>query len=180
MSNQEDRKLGETAYAFNRNAAIITISDRGAKGEREDRSGQVLLERLLNEGYLVTHRVVIPDEVEAISAELIRCAMEKTVALVVTTGGTGVTRRDVTPEATLAVVERTVPGMAEAMRAASLLKTPHAMISRAVVGIRGSTLIVNLPGSPKGALENLEVILPALPHALNKIQGDPSECASVG
>jgi len=121
--------------------------------------------------------VLVPDEVDAISAELIRCVEEKGVALVVTTGGTGVAPRDVTPEATLAVVDRTVPGMAEAMRAASLLKTPHAMISRAVVGIRAKTLIINLPGSPKGALENLEVILPALSHTLNKIQGDPSECA---
>jgi molybdopterin adenylyltransferase len=178
MPIQEDQKLDETASLFNRTAAIITISDRGAKGEREDRSGQVLLERLLKEGYQVMHRAVVPDEVEAIAAELIRCATEKAIALVVTTGGTGVTPRDVTPEATLAVVERTIPGMAEAMRAASLLKTPHAMISRAIVGIRGNTLIVNLPGSPKGALENLEVVLPALPHALDKIQGDPSECAA--
>ncbi len=178
MSSHENSNLSKTESTFSRTTAIITISDRGARGEREDRSGQVLLERLLKDGYLVMHQAVIPDEVDAITAELINCAEEKGIALVVTTGGTGVTPRDVTPEATLAVVERTVPGMAEAMRAASLLKTPHAMISRAVVGIRGKTLIINLPGSPKGALENLEVILPALPHALNKIQGDPSECAA--
>ena len=178
MPERNDSKLNKNACAFTRTAAIITISDRGARGEREDRSGQVLLERLLKDGYQVTHQAVIPDEVEAIAAELIACAVEKGIALVVTTGGTGVAPRDVTPEATLTVVERTVPGMAEAMRAASLLKTPHAMISRAVVGILRKTLIVNLPGSPKGALENLEVILPALPHALNKIQGDPSECAT--
>jgi molybdopterin adenylyltransferase len=169
--------VSEPPCAFERTAAILTISDRGARGEREDRSGEILRERLLRDGYQVTHRMVIPDEVTAISAALIKCVEEKGVALVVTTGGTGVAPRDVTPEATLAVVERTVPGMAEAMRAASLLKTPSAMISRAVVGIRGRTLIINLPGSPKGALENLEVILPALPHALDKIQGDPSECA---
>jgi molybdenum cofactor synthesis domain-containing protein len=178
MQPHEQAKLSKPEFTFNRTAAIITISDRGARGEREDRSGQVLLERLLKDGYQVTHQAVVPDEVEAISAELITCAVEKGIALVVTTGGTGVTPRDVTPEATLAVVERTVPGMAEAMRAASLLKTPHAMISRAIAGIRGKTLIINLPGSPKGALENLEVILPALPHALDKIQGDPSECAA--
>jgi molybdopterin adenylyltransferase len=169
----------ELQVACDRTAAIITISDRGARGEREDRSGEVLSERLRKDGYEVKHRAIIPDEVDAISAELVRCAEERSVALVVTTGGTGVAPRDVTPEATLAVVDRTVPGMAEAMRAASLLKTPSAMISRAVVGIRGRTLIINLPGSPRGALENLEVILPALPHALDKIQGDPSECAVI-
>jgi molybdopterin adenylyltransferase len=180
MQTHDAQESSQRGSAFNRTAAIITVSDKGAKGEREDRSGQVLFELLLKEGYQVISQSVVPDEMDVISKELIKCAEEKRVALIVTTGGTGVTSRDVTPEATLAVVARTVPGMAEAMRAASLLKTPHAMISRAVVGIRGNSLIVNLPGSPKGALENLEVILPALPHALNKIQGDPSECASVG
>ncbi len=167
----------EHQAAGDRTAAIITISDRGARGEREDRSGEILSDRLRKDGYQVKHRAIIPDEVDAISAELVRCAEERSVALIVTTGGTGVAPRDVTPEATLAVVDRTVPGMAEAMRAASLQKTPSAMISRAVVGIRGKTLIINLPGSPRGALENLEVILPALPHALDKIQGDLSDCA---
>jgi molybdopterin adenylyltransferase len=127
----------------------------------------------------VVHRIVVADEIEEISGAIRRYADQERVALIVTTGGTGVSPRDVTPDATLAVVQRTVPGMAEAMRAASLLKTPHAMISRAVAGIRGTTLIVNLPGSPKGALENLLTILPALPHALDKIQGDPSECAKI-
>jgi molybdopterin adenylyltransferase len=179
MQGEEELRLSEPHCAFDRTAAIITISDRGARGERDDRSGVGLCERLLRDGYRVTYRVIIPDEVDVISAKLIECAVQERVALVVTTGGTGVAPRDVTPEATLAVVDRTVPGMAEAMRAASLLKTPSAMISRAVVGILGKTLIINLPGSPKGALENLEVILPALPHALDKIQGDPSECAMI-
>ncbi len=163
---------------FKRTVAIVTMSDKGARGEREDRSGQVLRERLLQQGYQVLYQSVVPDEVEAISTELVKCAETIGVALIVTTGGTGVSPRDVTPEATLAVIDRHVPGMAEAMRAASLAKTPHAMISRAVVGIRGKTLIVNLPGSPKGALENLEVVLPALSHALDKIQGDPSDCGA--
>lgn len=162
---------------FRRTVAIVTMSDKGARGEREDRSGQVLRERLLREGYEVIYQNVVPDEGEVISAELITCVQTLGVALIVTTGGTGVSPRDVTPEATLAVIDRTVPGMAEAMRAASMAKTPHAMISRAIVGIRDKTLIVNLPGNPKGALENLEVVLPALTHALNKIQGDPSDCA---
>jgi molybdopterin adenylyltransferase len=163
---------------FKRTVAIVTMSDKGSKGEREDRSGRVLRERLLREGYEVKYQGLVPDEVEAIAAELIKCAETLEVALIVTTGGTGIAPRDVTPEATLAIIDRAVPGMAEAMRAASLATTPHAMISRAVVGIRGKTLIVNLPGSPKGALENLEVVLPALPHALNKLQGDSSDCGT--
>ncbi|MCU0574760.1 MAG: MogA/MoaB family molybdenum cofactor biosynthesis protein [Syntrophobacteraceae bacterium] len=157
--------------------AIVTVSDRGAKGEREDASGKALEAILAQNGFDVRHRVIIPDEIPIIQSVLRRFADEHQVALVVTTGGTGVSPRDVTPDATLSILERTVPGMAEAMRASSLQKTPHAMISRAVAGIRGSTLIVNLPGSPGGAVENLKVLLPALPHALEKIQGDTSDCA---
>jgi molybdenum cofactor synthesis domain-containing protein len=158
-------------------AAVVSVSDRGSRGEREDASGRLLAERLREAGFDVAFYVIVPDEASEISAALRKYADEEKVALIATTGGTGVAPRDVTPEATLAVVERLVPGMAEAMRAASLQKTPHAMISRAVVGTRGITLVVNLPGSPKGAIENLNVIMPALPHALEKIAGDPSECA---
>ncbi len=162
---------------FSRKTAVITVSDLGFRGEREDRSGQALVDRLEAEGFEILFKIIIPDEYAEIRKVLADLADGEKPALILTTGGTGVSPRDVTPEATLSVIERAVPGMAEAMRAASLQKTPHAMISRAVAGIRGKTLIINLPGSPKGALENLEVILPALPHALDKIQGDPSDCA---
>jgi molybdenum cofactor synthesis domain-containing protein len=162
---------------FNRTAAIVTVSDRGSRGEREDASGVAIEAILRQNGFDIRHRVIIPDEIPIIQSVLRRFADEQKVALIVTTGGTGVSPRDVTPEATLAVLDRIVPGMAEAMRAASLQKTPHAMISRAVAGIRGWTLIVNLPGSPGGAVENLNVLLPALPHALQKIQGDMSDCS---
>jgi molybdenum cofactor synthesis domain-containing protein len=127
-------------------------------------------------GFSIVHTEVLPDNQKIIEQQLRQLADESCLDLVVTTGGTGVSPQDVTPDATLAVIQRQVPGMAEAMRAASASKTPHAMLSRAVAGIRGQTLIVNLPGSVKGAQENLEVLLPALEHALEKIQGDPSEC----
>lgn len=168
---------GSPSTSCNMSVAIITVSDRGSRGERVDRSGQALTDRLESLGYDVVDRVVVADEIPEITTALRHCADARSVGLIVTTGGTGVSPRDVTPDATMTVVDRLIPGMAEAMRAASLLKTPHAMISRAIVGVRGSTLIVNLPGSPKGALENLEAILQALPHALEKIQGDTSDCA---
>jgi molybdenum cofactor synthesis domain-containing protein len=129
-------------------------------------------------GIETVHSEIVPDEAEIIAEKLVEFADVRGLDLVVTTGGTGVSPRDVTPDATLKVIDREIPGMAEAMRRESMLKTPHAMISRAVAGIRGQTLIVNLPGSPKGVRENLAVILPALKHAIEKIKGDPSDCAS--
>ena len=161
-----------------RRAAILTISDRGFRNEREDKSGPAVQKILDNAGFSVAYSEVLPDEQRLIEEQLRYLADQSDFDLVVTTGGTGVSPEDLTPDATLAVIDRQVPGMAEVMRAASLAKTPHAMLSRAVAGIRGGTLIINLPGSVKGARENLEVVLPALQHALEKIQGDPSECGS--
>lgn len=162
-----------------RRAAILTISDRGFRGERRDGSGPAVQKILDKAGFFIAHLEVLPDDQHLIEQRLRYLADELCLDLVVSTGGTGVSPQDVTPDATLAVVDRQVPGMAEAMRTASLLKTPHAMLSRAVAGIRGQTLIINLPGSVKGARENLEAILPGLHHALEKIQGDPSECGDL-
>jgi molybdenum cofactor synthesis domain-containing protein len=159
-------------------AAIITLSDKGSKGEREDESGLIIREMIMNIGASVSHYEVLPDEKPGIVEVLSRLSDSGTIDLILTTGGTGVSPRDVTPEATLEVIERDLPGMAEAMRAESLKKTPHAMISRAIAGIRKRTLIVNLPGSPRAVRENLAVILPALPHAIEKINGDLRECGS--
>jgi molybdenum cofactor synthesis domain-containing protein len=155
--------------------AILTISDRGSKGEREDSSGPLIKEMVRDLPGEVIHYEIIPDEKEIIAKALKRSA-DRQADLILTTGGTGLSPRDVTPDATLNVIEKQVPGFSEAMRAESLRKTPHAMISRAITGIRGSSLIVNLPGSPKSVRENLSVILPALPHALSKLKGDPEEC----
>lgn len=156
--------------------AIITLSDKGSKGEREDESGRVIGEMIQSVGAEVNSYEVLPDERPLIAAALARLADSGEIDLILTTGGTGVAPRDVTPEATREVIDRELPGMAEAMRAESFKKTPRAMISRAVAGIRKQTLIVNLPGSPRAVRENLAVILPALTHAIEKIKGDPSDC----
>jgi molybdopterin adenylyltransferase len=159
-------------------AGILTLSDKGSRGDREDLSGAVIREMLEQAGIIVTAYEVIPDEADLISSKLKEWSDSKKLSLIITTGGTGLSPRDVTPEATLAVIEKRVPGMEEAMRMESLKKTPNAMISRAVAGIRGRTLIVNLPGSPRAVRENLDVILPALPHALSKLGGDIADCGS--
>lgn len=159
-------------------AGVITLSDRRSRGEGEDLSGREVVKMLEGVGFAVTSTVIIPDERHLIEETLIDYADRLDLDLVVTTGGTGVSPRDVTPDATRAVIDREVPGMAEAMRREGAAITPHAMISRAVAGIRGGTLIINLPGSPKGVRENLAVVLPALRHAIEKIRGDEAECAS--
>jgi molybdopterin adenylyltransferase len=160
-------------------AAVITVSDKGAAGQREDLSGAVVRDMLASEGIEVGRTQIVPDEAEPLS-ELMRQVCEEGYDLIVTTGGTGISARDVTPEATRAVITTEIPGMSEAMRAESLLVTPHAMISRGVCGLRGQTLIINLPGSPKAAKENLAVVLPAVSHALEIASGRASECAGPG
>ena len=157
-------------------AVVITISDKGSTGERADTSGPGL-RLMLQKVYEVTEVVVIPDEIDRI-AETIRDQVDRIgIDLVVTTGGTGIGPRDVTPEATRMVIEKELPGFSEIMRMESYRVTPFALISRAVCGIRGQSIIVNLPGSPKAAAECLSFIEAALPHALEKVKGDPSECA---
>ena len=159
--------------------AILTISDRGSKGERQDLSGPALRKRLEKAGvFVVVAEKIVSDEPDEIKFALTRWCDNGDISLILTTGGTGFSPRDLAPEATMAVIERPAPGFAEAMRLESLKITPHAMISRAIAGIRGTTLIINFPGSPKAARECLEVILPALPHALEKLAGDPSDCGT--
>lgn len=150
-------------------ASVITISDKGAAGEREDTAGPAIHALLEAEGWEIIYKSIVPDELEVIKSELIKCSDELGAALVVTTGGTGFSKRDITPEATRAVIERETPGIPEAMRAASIKITPMGMLSRAAAGIRGETLIVNVPGSKKAAVENLGAVAPALKHGVEML-----------
>ncbi|NLE22033.1 MAG: MOSC domain-containing protein [Actinobacteria bacterium] len=159
-------------------AAVLTVSDKGSRGEREDTSGDVLEEALRELGASAVERAIVPDEADQIADQLRRWADETPVNLVLTTGGTGMTSRDVTPEAALSVLERQAPGFAEAMRAGSLATTPHAMLSRAVSGIRGRTLIITMPGSPRACREQFAMIAPALPHGVEKLLDLGGDCAS--
>ncbi len=153
---------------------IITISDRASRGERVDESGPALVKAVKQHGWQVLKTGVLPDEMVLIRDLLIEWAESGEMDVILTTGGTGFSPRDVTPEATQAVIQRLTPGLAEAMRSASLQITPHAMLSRATAGIRSSTLIINLPGSPRGAIENLAVLVPILPHAVELLREEPS------
>lgn len=158
-------------------AAVVTLSDKASAGLREDLSGPMLAELLGELGFTVSQPIVIPDEQALIERTLVELADAGGVDLVLTTGGTGLAPRDRTPEATLAVADRSVPGMGEAMRAASLPATPHAMLSRAVAAVRKRTLIINMPGSPKACREHFAVIAPVLDHAIETVRGEAFECA---
>ena len=152
---------------------ILTSSDRSARGERPDLSGPALAALITAQGWIVERTAILPDELAELRDTLSTWADEGGLDVILTTGGTGFAPRDVTPEATRQVIEREAPGLAEAMRFESLKSTPHAMLSRALAGLRGSVLIINLPGSPKGAVENLQVILPVLPHAVELLHDQP-------
>lgn len=158
-------------------AAVLTVSDKGAAGLREDLSGATLEDLLKEMGVASVERSLVPDERDQIAAELRRLADETAVNLVLSTGGTGFTSRDVTPEATLDVIDRQAPGFVETMRLLSLQKTPHAMLSRAVSGLRGRTLIINMPGSPRACREQFEMIRAALPHGVEKLLDLGGDCA---
>lgn len=158
-------------------AAVITLSDKGSRGEREDKSGPLAAEMLTAAGYVVEETLLLPDEAPALRAQLIRLADGRQLNLILTTGGTGFSPRDITPEATLAVADRNAPGIAEAVRYHSLSITPRGMLSRAVSVLRGKTLIINLPGSPKAVRENLEYILPCIEHGARIAAGLDGECA---
>ena len=176
-------KTGDEMYIEERTqkrkyqAAVITLSDKGSKGEREDKSGPLLKERLVREGYEVVEYLLLPDEKAPLKKELIRLADQRQLDLILTTGGTGFSSRDTTPEATLEIADRNAPGIAEAIRSYSMKITPHAMLSRGASVIRGKTLIINLPGSPKACGESLDCILGSLPHGLDLLRGEASECA---
>lgn len=160
-------------------AAVLTVSDRSFRGERPDEGGPLVAEILKNAGYEVVTATIVPDKQAQIEEKLREISDTGTVQLLVTTGGTGFAPRDVTPEATLAVCDRLTPGIPEAMRYASMQVTSRAMLSRAQAGIRKGTLIINLPGSPKAAKENLEAVLPALSHGLEMLSGRPADCAKL-
>ena len=159
-------------------AAVITVSDKGFRGEREDTSGPNLVAILQEKGFQVVYTAIVPDEREAIKAELIQCADEKKIALVLTTGGTGFSPRDITPEATMEVVERPTPGIPEAMRAESMRITPKGCLSRSAAGIRGRSLIINLPGSKKASAENILAVIDPVAHGLDMLYSEGSaDCA---
>jgi len=176
----QDSKIPPTPFTKGENlritAAVLTVSDRSSRGEREDKSGKVIEELLRSIGAEIKEYRVVPDEREVIARSLKEISDDLGVDLIVTTGGTGLGPRDVTPEATLEVIDKRIPGFEEAMRAESIRITPHGMLSRAVSGLRGRTVIINLPGSPKAVRETLSIVLPALPHAVELVRGAVDSC----
>ena len=170
-------EIQEREDVFPWQAAVITLSDKGAAGQREDKSGPAIVERLTGCGYVVTEALLLPDDKVALKRELMRLSDQRQLDLILTTGGTGFSPRDITPEATLEVADRQAPGIAEAIRAESLKITKHAMLSRAVAVIRGKTLIINLPGSPKACMESMDVFMDAIPHGMALLRGQVQDCA---
>lgn len=173
----DDIEIIERNEPFPFQAAVITLSDAGFRGEREDVSGPTIVKRLKDEGYEVVEQILLPDEPKLLKKELMRLADQRQVDLILTTGGTGFSKRDSTPEATLEVMDRNAPGIAEAIRAESLKVTKHAMLCRGVSVIRKKTLIINLPGSPKACLESMDVFMGAMPHAIGLLRDEVSNCA---
>jgi len=159
-------------------AGVLTISDKGSRGERKDESGETAARILEAAGFSLLRKDIVPDDLRRIADTLVEWADNDGLSLIVTSGGTGLSPTDLTPQAMQEVIDYQVPGIAEAMRSESLKKTPHAMLSRAVAGVRGKCLIINLPGSPGGVKDNLEVVMPALKHGLSKLGGDTSDCAT--
>jgi molybdenum cofactor synthesis domain-containing protein len=157
--------------------AILTISDKGSRGQRQDTSGPQLHKQLTENNIVVTAHAIVPDNIEAIQGAIIRWVDNDNIDLIISTGGTGVSPSDLTPEATLPILDKEIPGISEAMRMASFAKTTNAVLSRGVAGIRNQSLVINLPGSEKAARENLEAILPCLHHAIYKIKGGDKDCA---
>ncbi|MGN0286336.1 MAG: molybdenum cofactor biosynthesis protein B [Atopobiaceae bacterium] len=174
--HEHEAHEGESKERERFSAVVITVSDRCSRGERQDASGPALVELLEREGYQVVHTTVVPDDLQRIQYAIAQAA-EADVALVLTTGGTGFSPRDVTPEATKAICERMAPGIPEAMRAASMAITPHGCLSREACGILGRTLVVNLPGSPKAAVENISAVIGPIAHGLRILRGGPADCA---
>ncbi|TQI68609.1 MOSC domain-containing protein [Clostridium sp. KNHs216] len=177
ISQGDEMTMEERRTPLPWQAAVITLSDKGARGEREDKSGPAVAERLRNAGYEVVETLLLADEAEPLSRQLIRLCDQRQLDLILTTGGTGFASRDVTPEATLAVAQRSAPGISAAIRAASLTITPRAMLSRGVSVIRGKTIIINLPGSPKACQESMDVFLDTIPHAMELLRGVTGDCA---
>lgn len=175
----DEIKRVERDTPFSYQAAVITLSDKGFKGEREDVSGPTIAKKLEEYGYEVVEQILLPDEPILLKKELIRLADQRQLDLILTTGGTGFSHRDLTPEATMEVMDKNAPGIAEAIRASSMKYTKHAMLSRGVSVIRKKTLIINLPGSPKACLESMEVFLETLPHAIELLRGSKSDCARI-